>query len=340
MSSPVVPHRSNSSPREANGPLPRVAVVVSEFNGVRTLERCLTCLTSQDYPADHLSVLLVDAGSTDGALEIARRFVPRGVRLIVSPGCTEYEGQVLGVGESTGEILAFTNSDIYVPPDWVRSHIRWHQAGFELVTGLSFYGGDLFSFVWNSRRPKSPLYKPTDGVALGFSNLSIARSLYDRIGGLRDIISNHDTEMIYRAVAAGARFVTDPGSLVVHDHPLRSLQLCLSRSYEVARNQGVLWRAHQDRAGSRSPVVSPPVNLGYQLAESVGLLSSYVYRDWRAEAAAQGIQVPFARFLTLRMVARITRTAGLLRGVVSRVRGESSIVDLHHHPSSSTAGRR
>lgn len=331
-----VPTPTNPLAGEAGGPLPRVAVVVSELNSRRTIEQCLIQLTSQDYPPDRLSIVLVDAGSTDGTLDVAGRFESRGVRVIVSPRCTEFQGQVLGIRASSSEVIAFTNSDIYVPPNWVRSHVRWHESGFELVTGLSFYAGDLFNFVWNSRRPKLPLYRPVDGVALGFSNLSISRALYDRIGGMKDLASHHDTEMIYRAVTSGARFVTDPDSVVVHDHPLRSLQLCLGRSYGVARNQGALWLSHRKGQGAGAPIISPPVDMGYQLAESVGLLSAFVYRDWKWDAVARGMPVPFVRFMALRVVTRMTRAVGLLRGLTSHAPNESSMVDLHHHPSSST----
>src|ERR1035441_10566278 len=64
------------APREGHGspvtPAPKLSVIVCVRNGRRFLERALRSIERQDVaPDDHV---LVDGASTDGTLEIARRF--------------------------------------------------------------------------------------------------------------------------------------------------------------------------------------------------------------------------------------------------------------------------
>lgn len=59
---------------ETRPALPTVDVVVSAFNEVRYIERCLTAVAAQDYPAQLVQVWLIDGGSTDGTIGALHRF--------------------------------------------------------------------------------------------------------------------------------------------------------------------------------------------------------------------------------------------------------------------------
>lgn len=52
--------------------LPSVCVGMISFNDAHLIKGALDSIFSQDYPTDKLSVLVVDGGSTDGTLDIAR----------------------------------------------------------------------------------------------------------------------------------------------------------------------------------------------------------------------------------------------------------------------------
>src|SRR3990167_7027449 len=54
--------------------LPRVAIIVPCFNEEGALAASLRSLLGLDYPADKLSVIVVDDGSTDSTMSIAGSF--------------------------------------------------------------------------------------------------------------------------------------------------------------------------------------------------------------------------------------------------------------------------
>ena len=86
-----------------------VSVVISHINSARTIGNCLAHLQHVDYPTDHYEVIVVDAGSTDGSVDIVRNVKWSGIRQLLKPGCSEAEGQSIGVQEAKGEIIMFTN---------------------------------------------------------------------------------------------------------------------------------------------------------------------------------------------------------------------------------------
>jgi len=96
---------------------PSVSFVIPTLNSVRTLERCLASIRAQDYP--EVEIVLADAGSTDGTLDLAERY---GVDQVVdNPLQTGESGKAVAAKAAKGEILAFVDSDnILIGSDWLR----------------------------------------------------------------------------------------------------------------------------------------------------------------------------------------------------------------------------
>ena len=58
------------------GELPRVAVVILNWNGRHHLAGCFDSLRAMDYPQERLQVVLVDNGSDDGSVAEVRKKYP------------------------------------------------------------------------------------------------------------------------------------------------------------------------------------------------------------------------------------------------------------------------
>lgn len=94
---------------------PRVSVVICAFNAERTLEACLRSVEALRYPS--YEIVLVNDGSQDATLDIARRH-PR-VRIVSQPNLGLSAARNAGVRAASGEIVAFTDADCTVDPDWL-----------------------------------------------------------------------------------------------------------------------------------------------------------------------------------------------------------------------------
>jgi GT2 family glycosyltransferase len=96
-------------------PAPRVSVVVCAYNAERTLAECLDSLRLLRYP--RYEVIVVDDGSTDATRAIAERYPE--FRLISHENRGLSVARNEGILAASGEIVAFTDSDCAVDPDWL-----------------------------------------------------------------------------------------------------------------------------------------------------------------------------------------------------------------------------
>lgn len=116
---------------------PRISVVTVSYNQRDYLEQCLLSVLEQHYP--NLEYIVVDAGSTDGSLELLREYQKRDncfARLIIEPDNGQSDGLNKGFGYATGEILTWVNSDdMLAPLSLKRAAMTLRATGADLVVG-------------------------------------------------------------------------------------------------------------------------------------------------------------------------------------------------------------
>ena len=94
---------------------PKISVVICAYNAERTMQACLESLRTLRYP--HYEVIVVNDGSTDRTLEIAQQFPE--VRIISQENRGLSAARNVGIDAATADIVAFTDSDCVVDPDWL-----------------------------------------------------------------------------------------------------------------------------------------------------------------------------------------------------------------------------
>jgi glycosyltransferase involved in cell wall biosynthesis len=115
--------------------LPFVSVIVPVLNGESCISDCLRSLLQLEYPRERLEIIVVDNGSTDGTLELVRRFP---VRLIHEYKPGSYAARNAGVRLAKGEILAFTDADCIVESNWIQEIvIILEHTGAQAVIGVA-----------------------------------------------------------------------------------------------------------------------------------------------------------------------------------------------------------
>jgi len=102
---------------------PRVTVAVPTYNERDTIDRCLSGVTTQEYPRDRLEILVVDGGSTDDTVARAARYP--GVRVLHNPARDAETAKEIGLGAATGDLFMYLDADAeFACPGWLRAMIR------------------------------------------------------------------------------------------------------------------------------------------------------------------------------------------------------------------------
>ena len=103
--------------RYAADQMPKVSVIIVNYNGLEHLPACLESLLATDYPA--FDVTLVDNGSSDRSVEWVLDHYPE-VKIFCSPENIGFgRANHLGISQSDAAVIALLNNDTVVERDWL-----------------------------------------------------------------------------------------------------------------------------------------------------------------------------------------------------------------------------
>ncbi len=94
---------------------PKISIVTPSFNQVQFLEETIRSVLLQGYP--NLEYIIIDGGSSDGSIDIIRKYEAWLAYWISEPDRGQSNAINKGFSRSSGEIMAWINSDDYYAPD-------------------------------------------------------------------------------------------------------------------------------------------------------------------------------------------------------------------------------
>lgn len=154
------------------------SVIVPARNAAATLPRTLEALANQDLEAP-CEVIVVDDGSTDGTVELARS-APGPVTVLEQQAQGPAPARNLGVEHSTGRALAFCDADCFPTPGWLR-------AGIAALGSADLVQGHVLPDPSSSLGPFDRTLWITFEVGLyETASLFVTRGLFERTGGFEE----------------------------------------------------------------------------------------------------------------------------------------------------------
>lgn len=92
----------------------KITIVTPCFNQVSTIENTIRSVLDQDYP--NLEYIVIDGGSTDGTVDVLRKYESRLHYWCSEPDGGQYRAVNKGFERGTGEVMAWLNGDDFYMP--------------------------------------------------------------------------------------------------------------------------------------------------------------------------------------------------------------------------------
>jgi glycosyltransferase involved in cell wall biosynthesis len=182
----------------------KISVITAAYNSARTIEDTLLSVLHQTYA--EIEYIVVDGGSTDGTMDIVRKYEPRfygRLKWISEPDRGIYDAMNKGIKMATGDVVGILNSDDYYTRDDVVSSLTlfFEDGNVDAVYGdvhfvkasqpdncVRYYSSKQFRPMW---------------LRFGFMpahpSFYLRRSVYQQAGGYKlDYQIGADYEMMVR----------------------------------------------------------------------------------------------------------------------------------------------
>ncbi len=213
--------------------LPKVEVIIVNYNGIKYIENCLSSLLKTDYPV--FSITVVDNGSTDGSLQIIEDRYPS-VKVIKNNENLGFGiANDIAIQATEAQYIALLNNDTLVTSNWLQPLVKallfnrdvaaasskllfidkpnvinnagggMSLAGFGYDRGIHHPDGEVFS------RPSECLF-PSGAACV------IKKEAYLRVGGFDKsfFMYHEDVDLGWRLWLYGYRVLYIPQSVVYH----------------------------------------------------------------------------------------------------------------------------
>gem|GEM_PF-274885 len=232
--------------------LPRVSVIVPVKNGAQEIGGLLDSLMHVDYDKEMLEIIVVDGNSSDNTREIVLQYPTAKLLTEERPGLNAARNT--GIKNSTGEVIAFTDSDCVVSKDWIKKIVEdFDEKEVDCVGGnaLGFYDDLISRYCDESLIPVMRVFrekkilsevKPPLQYPAG-CNMAVRRSTLDEVGDFDESIEYgfDEDELVERVCSTGHSMILDPDLLVSHKHR-SSVRELLKQTFRYGRGMGVLLR--------------------------------------------------------------------------------------------------
>jgi len=164
--------------------LPKISIVTPSYNQSQFLERTILSVLNQNYP--NREYIIIDGGSTDGSVEIIRKYEKYLAYWVSEKDNGQADAINKGFSKSSGEILAYINSDdVYHPGAFLKIAKAFNKnPKADLVFGNVNYIDAYDNLIGECRFTRfnftTLIY---EGGNLQQPGAFWTREIYDKVGG-------------------------------------------------------------------------------------------------------------------------------------------------------------
>jgi len=215
---------------------PFISVIVPVYNDEKRIGLCIKSLLRQSYPLDRFEIIIIDNKSSDKTVEVVKKYP---VKLLHENKIqSSYAARNLGVKNSRGDVLVFTDSDCIADKNWLRNGIS-----YILKNNCDILAGDVKFFY----KDKNSVFEILDSfihfnqeigakkAKVPTVNVFFKKNIFDKIGLFNSSLkSGADILLSKKAFLSGFIICFCSDSFVYH--PTRNFKNLFLKQKRIARD--------------------------------------------------------------------------------------------------------
>jgi glycosyltransferase involved in cell wall biosynthesis len=129
---------------------PRASIIIPCRDGAAWLGEAIESCLGQSWP--NLQIVVVDNGSTDGSLDLAKRYEARGITVLTCERAGASAARNAGLKHADGDLIQFLDADDILDADKIRRQVERLNAAPAASVAARFCAGGFFDRVVARRR--------------------------------------------------------------------------------------------------------------------------------------------------------------------------------------------
>ena len=205
--------------------LPKVSIIIINYNGKHHLESCLESLLKINY--NNTEIIIVDNNSTDDSVNFISKNFPNVILIKLNQNKGFAEPNNIACKVATGDFLLFLNNDTIVTPSFISEMIKPIQQDSDIGICQSLLlkpdesidsSGDFIDtlgVVYNSKTQISEIREISSARG---ASMMIKKNLFEQLEGFDEkfYFSFEDVDLSWRCWIAGYKVLVIPKSIVYH----------------------------------------------------------------------------------------------------------------------------
>jgi glycosyltransferase involved in cell wall biosynthesis len=189
-----------------------ISVIVACYNEEKYLELCLSSLSRQNYPRELYEIIVVDNGSTDCSVDIAKRSADI---VEVRPKIKVGALRNIGVQLAKGSIIAFLDGDCEAKVGWLRTINNLSLTYPNTVHGAECYIDSSKPWIPRAWFCTNKVGR-VETVSLGASNVTMPKQLFVDVGGFNENLTTGEDAELFCRLESMCSVVYDSSLEAVH----------------------------------------------------------------------------------------------------------------------------
>ncbi|KKQ75714.1 MAG: Glycosyl transferase [Candidatus Woesebacteria bacterium GW2011_GWB1_38_5b] len=141
---------------------PKISIAIPTYNEEKNIKECLDSILRQKYPESKLEVFVVDGGSLDKTIEIAKVYP---VTIIPNPEKDAQRGKMLALKKATGDYYIYLDGDSFLKgTNWFTKMLKPLLEDTSIIASFSRYYSRksdhwLTRFLYYDPIGRDPIYE-------------------------------------------------------------------------------------------------------------------------------------------------------------------------------------